>query len=228
MIARASLLCAAALAISSPGARAQTACPAVPFEGICDGSSVVWCDSGQDQSLDCAPFELCCGWSGDQGYGCVQCGTCKDDCASGEVGCSLEGGHAWTCAESAEGCRSRVWTPCKGTTCKDGACGAPAPGTGGVSCPTSCEEGSRGCSDDSTAWVCEAPTAGACLRKETTTCTGVEACFDGKCQPLVGAVAAEDAPAEEGCGAGGAPAAGLLWALFAAMALAGRARWGAR
>lgn len=228
MTPRARLLGAALLSLLGAPAWAQTACPAVPFEGTCTGSLLRWCDSGQDQSLDCAPVGMCCGWAGEHGYGCVACGPCADDCAEGETGCSLEGSHAWTCTAGTEGCQTRAWTPCKGTTCQGGSCGASGEGAGGVSCPDSCVDGSRGCTDDTTAWVCEAPAVGACVRKETTPCTVEEACFDGKCQPLVGAQAKEDAPAEEGCSAPGGPTAGLLGGLLAATVLLARARRGAR
>lgn len=203
-------------------AHAQATCPAVPFEGMCDGAIVRWCDGGADQALDCAASSLCCGWADAQGYGCLPCGPCADACAAEETGCSLEGSHAWSCAAGPGGCRDRAWTPCQGTTCKAGACGAPAPGTGGVACPTSCDEGTQGCANTTTAWVCERPAPGACLRKATSVCTVGEACFEGTCQPTV--AAKEDTPAEEGCGAGG-PTAG--WAL-AAMALMLAARRGAR
>lgn len=218
---------ALALLAAAGGAQAAPPCPAVPFEGVCEGAVVRWCEGGADRSLDCAPLGLCCGWT-DGGAGCVTCGTCTDACAEGEAGCSAEGTHAWTCSAGEGGCRERSWTTCAGSVCAGGTCGGTPPGAG-PGCPTTCEIGARGCGDDVTAWECVEPAPGACPQKKTTVCVDGEACFDGECHPVAGA-APDEAPAEEGCGTGGSLPAGaaLLAAVAALFALATAARSGGR
>lgn len=213
------------LAWAIPAAAAPP-CPSVPFEGVCDGAIVSWCEGGSDRSLDCGPLGMCCGWdAAATGAGCVPCGPCADACAEGEVGCSAEGTHAWTCEVGPSGCRTRAWSPCQGSVCTDDACGGVPAGSSDVGCPTSCEVGASGCTDDATAWVCEVPAPGACSRKATTVCLASEACFNGQCHPVAGLQAPEE-PAAEGCGAAGGATAALGGLMLLLTALA--ARSGAR
>ena len=211
-------LCLLTLFAPKPVAAVEP-CPAVPYEGTCDGSTARWCEGDQAHELDCEAQGLCCGWvmTGPTGYyGCQECGGCASACTEGQTGCSVEARHSFVCVDDAEaGCGQRSYERCdEGQVCTDGECGAPAePGSGGVTCPATCTLGDVGCADDTTRFLCQAPKPGACPVQVMTECGDGEACFGGACQPVVGSEAAA-APDDGGCGAAPGQSAALLASLL--------------
>ena len=90
----------------------QGGCGGVDYQGYCDGSRVVWCESGELHEKDCASQGLSCLWQDDAiGYNCLpNAGGCGDVdyygyCDGGHlVWC--EGGqlHDYDCGGAGLGC----------------------------------------------------------------------------------------------------------------------------
>ena len=94
-------------------------CGGLPYEGQCVDGALVYCGGdGYPHAQEC---DECCAWApeglgGSGWYDCVegaQCGVCADECAEGEGGCSVQGGHLWTCGGNDEDdCTERHYVAC--------------------------------------------------------------------------------------------------------------------
>jgi agmatine/peptidylarginine deiminase len=115
----------------------KTPCGGVPYQGCCDGSTVVYCSGGQLQSENCGGEG--CGW-GDSAYECGGSHSDPDgmaqDCHDYDypTGCgNRECGHngaGFSCGECGDGencvdgfCESGCTPDCDGKVCGDDGCG---------------------------------------------------------------------------------------------------------
>jgi hypothetical protein len=107
---------------------APSGCGNVTSAGLCDGTKLLKCVSGQVVTVDCAAGGKVCAYSPPAGvYDCVL--TCLPNCAGkmcGEDGC---GGSCGTCGKGDQ-CLAGVCEPlspcipdCAGRTCGDDGCG---------------------------------------------------------------------------------------------------------
>lgn len=133
-------------------------CGGLPTEGACVGEELWTCGPlGYPVASDC---EVCCGpqLSALEGMGwssCLsgaECIGCRDECQSGETGCSVSGTHSWTCGQVDEDpCNDRLWLPCEtGLVCRQGTglCLTQEAPTCPVSGSDCGPEGLRHCTED--------------------------------------------------------------------------------
>ncbi|MEC9072628.1 MAG: agmatine deiminase family protein [Myxococcota bacterium] len=146
-------------------------CDGLSYEGTCDGGLITYCDEGEKVSYQCDSG--CCGWiSSKSWYDCYTqqyCGYCSNECEPGELGCSIEGTHAWTCeAAAGQGCNVRIWTFCEGGCASDtGQCQ-------GAVCEPNCA--GQDCGDDGCGGSC-----GTC--PANTACSSQGLCEADACVP---------------------------------------------
>ncbi|HEY3351840.1 MAG TPA: 3D domain-containing protein [Polyangia bacterium] len=124
---------------SPAGGGTGSACGSVTFEGLCQGSTLRWCENDMLRTADCAAQGMTCAYQdADIGYNCVAgVGTapaptpsCGDgDCGAGET-CSSCPADCGACASGGAG-----------TTCGDGWCDSDETC---ASCPADCGTCSSG------------------------------------------------------------------------------------
>jgi agmatine/peptidylarginine deiminase len=124
----------------------NTVCDEMPFEGCCEGDSVVWCEDGLRYSADCGQNSppTTCGWDGDNGFfncvataptppagitavcpgGCATVADCDDGELCTEDSC-VDGRCRFTripgCCVAVSDCNDR--NPCTTDSCSNNQCG---------------------------------------------------------------------------------------------------------
>lgn len=160
-------------------------CGGLSFEGICDDGYVAYCNDGKVVEENCQSG--CCGWyPSDSWFWCYTeeyCGYCVDECQEGEIGCSLEGTHAWSCdVAQGAGCNVRTWS-----FCVEGCDEATSQCVGVPTCTADCA--AKDCGDDGCGGSC-----GSCVGD--TSCDPDGQCVVNPCMPLCDAKDCGD----DGCG----------------------------
>jgi hypothetical protein len=101
------------------------ACGNVPYEGVCSGSTVAWCQNGKIDTFDCSGWEqgFTCGWeTSELQFWCVDPATCQSNCAGkmcGEGGCGKSCGtcgSGMSCDQSGKYCMPKAGEACGALT----------------------------------------------------------------------------------------------------------------
>jgi hypothetical protein len=155
-------------------------CGSIPAEGVCDNEILSFCDNGSVKAEICKTD--CCGLNNETKlHICLdfaECMKCKDECSTGDSGCTLDGGHQWTCEDSDnDGCLERTYLFCDWFGCENGKCKFP--------CKPDCKN--KECGDDGCGWEC-----GKCDKGYV--------CKNGKCEPECIPDCGEKECGDDGCG----------------------------